>query len=649
MLDIALRPKHGNASGRFYPHSGHLGVSPVVISGSAVSKLMNDQICQPLHVKSIVLNIVCYETRSGGPFASDREHILWHKSTVLFEPPAGEEYHEMSEWNCPFRQTIPIDIVKRVPSSQWLKDWKVGWKIEVILQHKPIPFVGERKARAYKLDLYDHRLPSVSPPSPPSALLLGQDATSTQIFLSPPHGAFGPGDVINYAFGAKPEDATTIVRKVVVTLERTIEHLHPSLDGTASSSSSSVEPSRDPSPEAAASPHRSRISSLFSRTNSTASRSPEADSSARTIVGRVCEATCLEPVLQDSGLYWSSVDLALPRRGGRWDIGETTRTNLVSLSFQLKVKVYVKSLKPRAASKELSCPPIPIVLCASSSVERALAQAAVTPVSPPKPPKRKHRSSRRGLYQQEGTIEISEDVVALTKRRSLPPSPAIASIIGVATDVKPILLPPDHIAGSQKISFTFPSPPPQGDSLEQSPAPHITILPPIHTLLREPYPSPSPSTSFLAPSADYESLSILRQFRQTGRRISSTSEEEESQPLRTRQKTTTKGSNSDEEAGFAALKPSLPSLGCLGLGLPQLPDEGRPRRPTTAPSLGMSSRFAKPPPPLFGASTSTSTARPMTSMGRMTGHRSQGSAGDTTSGGSMFAFGMARREDEPPK
>ena len=629
------------------------------------------QLGQPLPVKRVSLLVRCCELRSNGAFGADTENVLWEKTKKVWEPSAGFEYQNLGDWTHPFRISIPPEAIDVAASSQCLREWKVVWRLEIAIDHQPIPFVGSRISKAYYLNLHNHRLPNLPPLSPPQAITLGSDSTSTQIFLTSPHGAFGPGDTFAVSFHAKPEDPSAIIKKASIVLERRLEFLGDKV--------SPKQISRDISPESPAS-STSRLSSIFRRSPSPrpgfqrilsdpSVSGADLDRSGRVVKDKVAEVVCDQLTAGSAGTFWCSAAINLPRRGGKWDIGETISTKLASVTYELRLKIVIKATKPRPICKEYSCCGFPVTLTAVSAADRAdargvIAAASATASLTSSAPKRRHRSSRRGLYMQEGTIDISEPAVTShhrrrTKTRSINNSPILPPLItGIATDVKPILLSPDHPAQSQSISFDFPSPQASGSSTPTKRSTLSSELPlldtsihpaepmntamliqsavssaPIASTILSPRtfatPAPPSTSALLSPASsamlsppnpypvDYESISILRRYQHTGRRIStSMSEEEEMQPSRSRQRLLEDDQHTQAE--FDSF-PVLPSLDALGLGLPQIPDQMRPAsRPRTAP-LYSSLPTRSIPPPISGAFSKGGQhhLRPVTSMARM--------------------------------
>ena len=621
-------------------------MTPVTISGKVALRPLDPS--HLLAVRSVTVTIKCRETRT---FGVKEERTLWEKSKTVWTPET--EYEELGFWSKSFAMTIPTDAIAFAKSTQKTREWSTVWKLDLVVEHKPIQFVGHSIMKSYGLNLYNHTNPSVPPPSPPQCMSIGHDNYSTQVYINAPHGAFGPGDSFTLSFYAKPDDPNTTIKKASVVVERRIEarERSPSPPGSGGSSGRNALPATSEK----GSMFRRNISPrpFYDRLSSSSNSSV---SSERAVVDKITEASTDEVVPGSGGTNWCHMKVALQKRGGHWDIAETCRTDLTSVSFELKVKIWIKSGR---STREFNCSPIPILMAGVSMSERVVAQNAAAAAAslaldaaaaaqallvPVTPHKRKHRSSRRGLYMQEGTLDITDDLLGaplpstpgdMTRRfrpksismsfsaseRSSGSSPVtILPITGVVTDIRPILrasnysnsnsnsnpksnghtdgnatnahvtisTPTSRIHNPPSISFMFPS--------ILGGHPETPTLPPIQALLDSAHDQP-PNYS--------ESYSILQQFQQSGRRVSTTASEEEDQPLRSRPKlefslptpTASTTNNSNEESR----RPGLPSLDALGLGLPFVPDDERPRsrsRPRTAPMVSTFTRHV--PPPLSG-------------------------------------------------
>ncbi|WVW82094.1 hypothetical protein I302_104099 [Kwoniella bestiolae CBS 10118] len=593
MLELYLTPKQGNVGGRYFPHTGHLGVTPVVISGKVATRL--PEVCEPLGVKAITLGIRCTETAGNGV-----SQVLWEKKKALLTAPDDEEYIELGDWDSMFKTAIPVDAIDMARSTMCIPEYKVVWRMEVIIEHRPIPYVGTSIAKAFALNLHSHRSPSIRPMSPPSPYTVGSESYTSNITVSAQPGAFGPGDSFPVYVQVKPLDPQTTLKKATVYLERQME-----ITNTRSVSS----------------PSQHRLSSIFRSSHNPHQRLPEPQEVVLSRKDKLAETSGSNIVVDKSGTSWCQMEMSLSQRHGKWDLGETHSTKLVSISYILKATVTLKSDKARS-SKSFSCSPVPVVIAATSSEDRAAAIKSIDSHQ-----KKRHRSSRRGLYMHEGNVDVSDPSLGEDL-------PIFTSVKGIATDVKPILLPSNHPAQSQNIQFVFPSPPPY----DSKPMAVASLLNPASSS-----DSPSSSTSILPTppptrhGVDSDSTNLLRAFQSTGRRISTTtSEEDEVQPSRSKQKLRVDRAANDRNAEFATLP--LPSLDALGTGLPYVPEDDRPRsRPRTAP---IHSTFSMNiPPPLSGHLSLPSDnlgmgQRPMTSMARM---------------GSGTSFNHSRLVDEKEK
>lgn len=558
----------------------------------------------------------------------------------------------IGNWSHPFRISIPTSAMDKGASTLHLNGWKVVWRVDVSIDHRPIPYVGTRISKAYALNLYTYVSPLLPPLTPPLAINVGQDACATQLFITAPSTAYGPGDTLSVGFHAQPNDHTTIVKKVAVYLDRRIEFLEEK------------SPTRDPSPDSTGSgkpsffgPASSSPAPRFIRLSSDVSVSPLEDSSGRVLTACVAEGSSITPTPGSGGSYWCSTEIHFPNRGGKnWDMGETRRTKLVSVSYELRIKMSFKSTKGKASGRDFTCSGIPVVVVATSAAERADAQALIAAATPEPSSslvaaKRKHRSSRRGLYMHEGTTDITEAAAAgqrsrRGRNRSKSDLPVVVSLFtGIVADIKPILRRSAEPQEPMRTALSFSLPHTSSEVTSRSTRPPDTAVqpisvPPTPASLPDFLPSerlknqrdlkgpltvsistspsattevsPTHSKFYLSPASEVESYSIIRQFQQSGRRISTTStEDDEMQPSRVRQKTLGEDYEQNAPSGF---RPSLPSLSALGLGLPPVHEERPFSRPRTAPLVSTFARTAHVPPPLSGrlSETSITAVRPKT-------------------------------------
>ncbi|ODO11813.1 hypothetical protein I350_00597 [Cryptococcus amylolentus CBS 6273] len=669
MLDLFLVPKHGNAGGRNFPHAGHLGVSPVVVQGKIITKRPS-VVPEPFLVRSVSLRVKCTEFRAGGAFEGELQNTLYEQTQTILVPPEGDEYISLGDWESPFRIIIPTDAAVQGRSSMTIREYKVVWRMEAVLEHKTIPYVGNGFTKAYALELQNYQSPPLMPLSPPSPLFIGSDTLCSWVSINVPHGAFGPGDSFNVAVRVRPENPAVLVKKVSVIFERLIERVDPkSADGRRESfNGHSPSKRRHTQSPRAHSPTQttSKLSSIIRRSLSPrppfhrlptdpVAREPESPAAEGHVIrDKILEtaSTGMEQGSNGAGICTLAVNL--PRRAGTWALGETHRSGLVAMTYQLKVSVTLKGDRRASASKSFTCPPIPIVISSTSSAERSKA------VMQAETRRRKLAGGKNGLYLHEANSSVFNTPESFHRSEEV-----LSPITGVATNVKPILLSDKSspAPSSQSISFIFPSPPPQ-DSPPKSHLPIQSLLnpessppTPDNEQLLSPPPTRGTGAELDRTEFDPEYKSILNRFQaqaSSGRRISATtSEEEEVQPLRSRQKLNPEESRGTSEFDY----PSLPSLDALGLGLPHVPEDARPRlrRPNTAPihSTFSMSRSEQVPLPLsggLGKKSGVGGGRPVTSYGvlgrtqRGTGSAVFGRTRAEGGGADTFAFVMPREK-----
>ncbi|GMK58611.1 hypothetical protein CspeluHIS016_0600530 [Cutaneotrichosporon spelunceum] len=422
-LLVQIQPKHGNVASRIFPTTGYFGVTPVSVAGTVHVKL--EQGGPQIPIRSVQVAVRCYESRDSMRSARS-DQTIWETSEYIWLPPAGTQDQVLDRWEKPFKLTIPPEAAALARGTQNLREWRVRWRLEVMVEHVPIPIVGHRVAHAYDIKVYDHRSPSPSLPSPPAAMVLGSGATATHVHMNPPPTAFGPSESLPVSFSVRPDDPSASIKKLQLVLERRVELL----DGKRSMGGSTDDdlPSQ----------RRSRVHTLFRSSPPGSSRGDKPD---RAITTRIAETQCQVPTPGESGAMWSMGSLQLPRRGHNWDIGETTQTDVVNISFEARLKVTIKN-KRAGSQKELVSQPIPVVIVASTADERLQAIKAwerldsrtsrhlsngesatsidlVSPYDSGERPPNKQRSSRRISETSEDDLPRSR----LKREHSTEPSP----------------------------------------------------------------------------------------------------------------------------------------------------------------------------------------------------------------------------------
>ncbi|BEJ14293.1 hypothetical protein CspHIS471_0400600 [Cutaneotrichosporon sp. HIS471] len=551
-LLVQVQPKHGNVAARTFPITGYFGLTPVNIAGTVHVKVEEGGAKIP--IRSVQVAVRCYESRESMRSAR-RDHTVWETAQYIWLPPAGTQDEVLDGWEQPFKFAIPPEVAALARGSQNLREWRVRWRLEVMVEHVPIPVVGHRVAYAYDLNLYDHRNPSPSLPSPPAAMILGSGATATHVHMNPPPTAFGPSESLAVSFSVRPDDPSASIKKLQLVLDRRVELL----DGKRPMSGST-----DDLPTQ----RRSRVQNLFRGSSPQSSRGDKVE---RVIVTRIAEAQCEVPSPGENGAMWSMGSLQLPRRGHNWAIGETTRTEFINMSFEARLKVTVKN-KRGGSQKELVSQPIPVMIVGSTAEERLQARKAWERLDT-------RTSRRRTPGCDDGHIANIRDGAVLGS------APCVVNPRRHRRDI-----PPSCNNGTGSTAPLLPSPPRSRERLAVRTV--LCSTPDLSNGESE----GTMSTDLVSP---YDSERPLPTHR-CSRRISATSEDELPRSRLKREH------SSEPSPPMPRRRLQLPSLDALGLGLPKVKEE-RPlrNRPATAPAFGVYS--AKPPP--FGSS------RPQTSAG----------------------------------
>ncbi|THH33994.1 hypothetical protein EUX98_g351 [Antrodiella citrinella] len=227
MVRLFLTPSKGNAGGRYFPHQGFLGLTPLRVDGVIRTKLEEDG--KYILAKSLSVHIRCYEsrvTRTG----SHRSRILVDYSKTIWQKPQHQEYAPLGDLDATFKITLPTNVPGF--STANYQEYKTFWRVEAVLEHIPLPAVGSRLLRYYDLPLVRYDVPTHNPPSPtsmspvPHTLFLPNSKPPAPIIhynLSTPVLPVGPSDLILASIFLRPLDASVSIRSASVLIERRID------------------------------------------------------------------------------------------------------------------------------------------------------------------------------------------------------------------------------------------------------------------------------------------------------------------------------------------------------------------------------------------------------------------------------------------
>ncbi|KAH9946274.1 uncharacterized protein BXZ73DRAFT_95777 [Epithele typhae] len=231
MVHLVLSATRGNAGGRFFPHQGYLGLTPVRVEGIVRTKLDSDG--RPIAAKSLSISIRCYQTRLTRTRQIRSTLVVDHSDVVWVKPPT-QDFADVGELEFPFKLTLP----KRNPgfSTANFQDYRVFWRLEAILEHAPIPAVGSRIVRYYDLAIIRYDAPQSTPPPPryPLHSPLPHQTTKPRApvlryNIAVPTAPIGPSDLVRTTVSLQPVDTGVSIRSAAISIERRIElHTTPS-------------------------------------------------------------------------------------------------------------------------------------------------------------------------------------------------------------------------------------------------------------------------------------------------------------------------------------------------------------------------------------------------------------------------------------
>lgn len=265
MVVLSLTPYRGNHA-RFFPHTGFLGVTPVVIQGMVRTALEEDR--KPLKAESVSIRVRCYEADiSNVPSAKGKNRaprVIYELSQEIWTKAQGQDWSALGEWASSWRVVLPVDAGG--VSTSTFKNWKSWWQVEAgvlpclltrfprvltlecrfaVVVHKRSAVLGCRTLSSHQVPLTRYSatttpLPSASwssssssqpypsyrPPTPPPTLRGFHYSVATS------SGVLGPDDPLQLKFIFGRDDPSMVIKKVQVSLDR-----HIAVDHFASVSS----------------------------------------------------------------------------------------------------------------------------------------------------------------------------------------------------------------------------------------------------------------------------------------------------------------------------------------------------------------------------------------------------------------------------
>ncbi|KAF8631440.1 hypothetical protein AX17_005117 [Amanita inopinata Kibby_2008] len=450
MVHLILSSPRGNQGLRYFPYSGYLGLTPVNIEGVIGTKLDSD--LKPLQAKSISVSVRCYESRHGRVNII-QSNILAEYTQVLWSKPDNVDYDAISDLEFPFQITLPVDTAGF--STSVFVDYRCLWRVEAVLEHAPIYGVGSFQVKHFELPLIRYDVPSYeqNPPKPVLSLQTTKPkAPQIRYCVHSPASPVGPLDLVSVPIYLQPLESNVHIRSASLTIERRIQFDEITQSHACNSPPSSPMPHINaskikttfppPQPQFAFLPspspvshstivshqdlnnaHISGTSSIASLASSNASSdkvtadgkrsfiAPGISSSSsrtlnspKTVSNLIAGAESSGRFSKDCNGVWSKIlTLQWPaaKSHSRWAIGETIRSNLVSVKFFVRVKVVVSSPAGvgciELAEKEL-------LVVSTNETERQLAISKFTQSAKLGTIRSKSKSPRWSRKEREGIL-----------------------------------------------------------------------------------------------------------------------------------------------------------------------------------------------------------------------------------------------------
>ena len=125
MVQISIHAlRNLNHGGRFFPYSGYLGLTKLIVEGVIRTRLDDDHKLLPAY--SVTVSVKCYEARTKLTYC--RLNTLFEATNTLWASPSPQESAEIGDMELPFRLVLPSTAPGH--STLSFPDYKVFWRLE---------------------------------------------------------------------------------------------------------------------------------------------------------------------------------------------------------------------------------------------------------------------------------------------------------------------------------------------------------------------------------------------------------------------------------------------------------------------------------------------------------------------------------------
>ncbi|KAG8748019.1 hypothetical protein FRC10_009771 [Ceratobasidium sp. 414] len=351
MVALSVVAARGNAGARYFPHSGHLGLTPVKLEGVVRTRLEED--AKPATASAVTVSLRCYEARVGR-VGVVKSNIILEQSQTLWSPPAGSAYGSLGAAELPFKIVLPANAAGN--SSFNIQEYRVYWRIEAAIHHPHIPGIGTRQIKCFDVNLVRYSKPSTSSlPRPPASAVY----SAARCELGFPRQSVAPLDPIPVALRIHSRPGTS-VQRVTFALERQIDMFDTSpsspmtqLPSPPATLARQIERDYSPIPAcdsfatlqsfSSATPLLPSSPQPEQRSYSSRKRSPSPSSlsAAKTVEAVLVTVEVSEFPPSQGGLCTvnSALQVPLPKSSAHWSVGETMQAGLARVRFFVTAKI----------------------------------------------------------------------------------------------------------------------------------------------------------------------------------------------------------------------------------------------------------------------------------------------------------------------
>ncbi|KAH9445332.1 hypothetical protein Pst134EA_031352 [Puccinia striiformis f. sp. tritici] len=146
MVTLTLTARNGNNT-RFFPHSGYLGLSPVLVNGHVQTRTEED--LEPILASRLIVRLRNYHQQQSSSPA-----LIWQTEQILWQA-AKPDYEPLADFDADWKLIIPTNTNSL--GSITYQTWRSWWQVETVIYHQPAGILGSRVIKSHPLYLINYR------------------------------------------------------------------------------------------------------------------------------------------------------------------------------------------------------------------------------------------------------------------------------------------------------------------------------------------------------------------------------------------------------------------------------------------------------------------------------------------------------------